>query len=208
MPLDSDVANGDSQLHVEFYENRSEPDRPRPFVRIMIPGDKTNIIDQPVREDHKRRFPRQFLYFQMKNAPDAPAIGTALEIWHGECPDEFTAGQLDEMRILKFQTVEQLAQASDGQLQKIGLGAVGLREKAKAYLARKNSAENKSEIEELKAMVAQLMADRAPAPLCETTPIAVAAPKKRRGAPPGGWPKKVKTDVQHNDAPTGATGNQ
>ena len=97
-------------LHVEFYiESKHMPflseQAGRPvhqdteYVRIMIPGDKTNIIDQPVREDHKKRFPRQFLYFQMKNAPDAPAIGTALEIWHGECPDEFGAGLLDGLAV-------------------------------------------------------------------------------------------------------------
>lgn len=157
MPLDSDVANGDSQLHVEFYENKSEPDRPRTFVRIMIPGDKTNIIDQPVREDHKRRFPRQFQHFLMQSvSPDV--IGTPLDTWRREAPEEITDGQLAELQILKFQTVEQLAQASDSQLQKIGMGAAGLRERARGYIGRRNSSENKSEIEELKAQIAEMRA--------------------------------------------------
>ena len=48
MPLDSDINNADSQLHVEFYVKDSGANEGRPYVRIMAPGDKTNIIDQPV----------------------------------------------------------------------------------------------------------------------------------------------------------------
>ena len=75
MALDSDISNSDSHLHVEFYENDRKPYEGVPFVRIMIPGDKTTEIDQPVREDHKERFPRQWLYYQMKNS-DGSLIGT------------------------------------------------------------------------------------------------------------------------------------
>jgi hypothetical protein len=60
MPLDSDVVNGDSQLQVEFFVSDVENWKGHPFVRIMIPGDKNTIIEQPVREDHKKRFPRQW----------------------------------------------------------------------------------------------------------------------------------------------------
>jgi len=68
MPLDSDVPNGDEQLHVEFFIAKEIDPRwdGKPFIRINIPGDKTSVVEQPVREDHKRRFPRQWLYFQMK----------------------------------------------------------------------------------------------------------------------------------------------
>ena len=79
MALDSDVHNADSHLHVEFYLN-SDGDykaNPRDFIRIIVPGDKTNVVDQPVREDHKERFPRQYLYWKMQST-DASAIGTPL----------------------------------------------------------------------------------------------------------------------------------
>ena len=53
MALDSDVQNADSQLHVEFYEFKEEgPYKGQPFVRIAVPGDKTNIVETPVREPH------------------------------------------------------------------------------------------------------------------------------------------------------------
>ena len=67
MPLDSDENGADSKLFVEFYEQERMPDRGKVYVRIMVPGDTTNIIDQPVRDDHKERFPRQWLHFQMQN---------------------------------------------------------------------------------------------------------------------------------------------
>ena len=165
MALDSDINNADSHLHVEFYTNDQKPykDRPTPFVRIVVPGDKTNIVDQPVREDHKERFPRQWLYFQMQQG-DGPVIGTMLEQWNKDDDEGFNAHQMAELQILKFQTVEQVATASDSQLQRIGMGGAGLRERAKTYLTRKNQSANTSELEvtrreldELKQQMAMLM---------------------------------------------------
>ena len=45
MPLDSDENGADSKLFVEFYEQERMPDRGKVYVRIMVPGDKLNIID-------------------------------------------------------------------------------------------------------------------------------------------------------------------
>ena len=165
MALDSDTHNADSHLHVEFYTNDQKPykDRPTPFVRIIVPGDKTNIVDQPVREDHKERFPRQWLHFQMQSG-DGPVIGTLLQQWNTDDEENFSLHQMAELQILKFQTVEQVATASDSQLQRIGMGGAGLRERAKTYLTRKNQSANTSELEitrreldELKQQMAMLM---------------------------------------------------
>jgi len=111
--LDSDVGNGDQHLHVEFYTYEKDPYKDRPFVRIIVPGDKTNVIDQPVREDHKARFPRQWLHFQMKS-DNGLVIGTSLPDWNKDQPDEFTDYQMAELQILKLQAVDQVATASDG----------------------------------------------------------------------------------------------
>jgi hypothetical protein len=181
MPLDSDVSGADAQLHVEFYEYDKAPYKGQAFVRIMAPGDKTNIIEQPVREHHKARFARQWLYYQMRNN-EGPELGTPLENWHREVPDELNDYQLAELQILKFRTVEQVATASDSQLQKVGMGAQALRERAKNYLARKNNSvfsdelsNTRKELDELKAKLAQLMEERKP-----------------------GRPRKEAVDVQHN----------
>jgi hypothetical protein len=181
MPLDSDVSGADAQLHVEFYEYDKAPYKGQAFVRIMAPGDKTNIIEQPVREHHKARFARQWLYYQMRNN-EGPELGTPLENWHKEVPDELNDYQMAELQILKFRTIEQVATASDSQLQKVGMGAQALRERAKNYLARKNNSvfsdelsNTRKELDELKAKLAQLMEERKP-----------------------GRPRKEAVDVQHN----------
>ena len=161
--LDSDIANADSLLHVEFYECQNDPYKGKPFVRIMVPGDKTTIIDQPVREDHKERFPRQWLYYQMKNSP-SHAIGTPIMSWAKERPEDISQLQAEELQILKFQTVEQVATATDAQIQRVGMGAAGLRDRARIYLTGRNRAESaaelteaKSEIEKLKQQMAMLL---------------------------------------------------
>lgn len=208
MPLDSDTENADAQLHVEFYEHKKEgPWKGKPFVLIAVPGDKTNVIDQPAGEHHKRRFQRQWLHFQRLNG-EASVVGTPIGQWHMERPEELTDGQLSELTILKFLSVEQVAMASDGQIMRIGMGGVGIRERAKAYLSSKHAqasgaelSKAQAEIAELKAMVANIASMQAAAPL------AAAKPKGKRG----GWnkgKKRVPVNVQHDDAATGATGSQ
>ena len=164
MPLDSDIFNADEQLQVEFYIAKDVDPKwdGKPFVRINIPGDKTTIIEQPMTEEHKKRFPRQYLYSQMKqNEQDAPAVGTSLDIWFAEGNGDINRGHIEELRILKFQTVEQIASASDAQLQRIGMGGVGLREKAKAFLARRNRSETENQLEETQKQLAELQAQMA-----------------------------------------------
>ena len=161
MPLDSDIHNADEQLQVDFYIAKDVDPKwdGKPFVRINIPGDKTTIIEQPMNEDHKRRFPRQYLYFQMKqNENDVPAMGTSFDVWIAEGNGDITKGQGEELRILKFQTVEQVANASDAQLQRIGMGSAGLREKAKGFLAKRNRSETENQLDDTKKQLAELQA--------------------------------------------------
>ena len=60
------------------------------------------------------------------------------------------------LQILKFQTVEQIATATDSQLQRIGMGATGLREKARLYITNKNRLKSDIELEETRAQLKQL----------------------------------------------------
>jgi len=176
MPLDSDLNNADSQLHVEFYVKESGANEGKSYVRIMAPGDKTNIVDQPCRDDHKERFPRQWLYHQMQQGESAAEqIGTPLSHWHKDDSKDINRDQIAELAILKFVTVEQLALASDGQLQRIGMGGVGLRERARQYLNRKNRSDASAELEDTKKQLAELQSQMAQ--LLEDAP-------KRRGRPP------------------------
>jgi hypothetical protein len=206
MSLDSDIPNPDANLQVTFYTYEGEGMwKGVPHVRIITPGDKTNIPDRPAREDDKRRFQREWLHFQMKENADL-VVGTPLLTWREERPDDLTDGQLQELLILKFLSVEQVAMSSDSQCAKIGMGAMGLRERAKRYLAGKNAQASGQEIADLKAMVAQLAtqlaAQAAPAP----------APTKPAPARKVAWNKgkkrstimKAPADVHHDDAAAGA----
>jgi hypothetical protein len=135
-------------------------------VRIIVPGDKYNIIDQPAREDHKQRFPRQWLWYQMQNG-ETPDVGTPLAVWRRARPEDISEGQLRELTVLRFMTVEQIATASDMQLQRIGMGATGLRERAQTFLrttsgdeteTKAKLAKTEAALEALKAQVTALVA--------------------------------------------------
>jgi len=155
MPLDSDTSGADAHLSVEFYTHKSEPHVGEPFVRIAVPGNDLTVIDTPARDHHARRCPLQWLNFQRQNSPEPP-VGTSLKDWNAAQPESLTEHMMGELQILHFATVEQVAGASDAQLQRVGMGGPGLRERARAFLARKNMSETALELERTRAELAEL----------------------------------------------------
>ena len=144
MAIDSDTQGADARLAVQFYKKSLKQDiasdeAGRPifkefdFVRIMIPGDNLTEIDTYAQESHKQRFPRQWAHYQNQVANHEDIIGTPLDQW-----PQVTRSQADELRGLKFHTVESIADCSDQQLQRIGMVAgmspYNFRLKAKAFL--------------------------------------------------------------------------
>jgi hypothetical protein len=87
---------------------------------------------------------------------NAEVIGVPLSQWVKDDPENFNDMQMAELQIFKFQTVEQVATATDSQLQRIGMGAVGLREMARRYLAVKNQSSSQTEIEHTKKELAEV----------------------------------------------------
>lgn len=189
--LDSDIQNPDSRLNVEFYSKPVQHAfktqlEGRPifedviFVKISVPGDQTTVIDTPARDDHKARFPMHWQFYQNTHGENLEA-GTPLRAW-----PILTAAQAEELRALKFLTVESIATASDAQLQRIGMIAgmapTSLRERAQRYLnaakdegfanqqaeaAKKLQEENarlKSDMEEMKKMIMELAANQRKTP--------------------------------------------
>jgi len=161
----SDVANPDyvgrsdpdAALSVLFYskpmkdEFQSEQ-KARPIffdadmVKIFLPGDDKNIIDTFVREDHKQRFPRQWAHYQNKLAGDQRLAGkTPIDQW-----PRLTPAQAEELRAVKFLAVEDIANASDYQIQAIGMIAGmsphAFRDAARSFLriATDEAAESKT----------------------------------------------------------------
>lgn len=115
-----------------------------PFVRFMLPGDKQTIMEVPVDETHKRRWPQKWMAWQMQEGMiggEGEIPGWKLEEWTDLQPD-----QVHELKYLRFSTVEQVAGASDAQVQRMGMGGLSLREKAKVALRNRMGSEVREEI--------------------------------------------------------------
>ena len=166
MAIDSDTQGADARLAVQFYKKSvkqedasNEAGRPIfkefDFVRIMIPGDNLTEIDTYAQESHKQRFPRQWAHYQNQVSNHQDIIGTPLEQW-----PQITRSQAEELRGLKFHTVEAIADCSDQQLQRIGMVAGmsphNFRLKAKAFL---NLANNSAEVAQREAEMQALRAE-------------------------------------------------
>lgn len=145
MALPSDTQGADSRLQVRFYkksvqQEQESIDAGRPiykdfdFVHICVAGDTLTEIDTYAQQSHKQRFPIQWAnYMNRQGANDEEVVGTPLKEW-----PLVSKSQAEELRAMKFQTVESIANASDQQLQRMGM-AVGMspyafRDKAKAFL--------------------------------------------------------------------------
>lgn len=158
--------NPDDILHVSFYERAvynsfksTKAGHPVydnvAFVKIMKPGDSLSIIDTYANEDHKRRFPRQWALYLNKKGPEEQIVGMPVTEWPA-----INRAQAEELRGRKFYTVEQVAGASDLQIQSLGMMGTMMRQKAQAYLAAaKNTAAVSADAEKvakLEAEVAQM----------------------------------------------------
>ena len=160
MAIESDIQNANSRLVVFFHKkakknNFKSEQEGRPifddviYIKKMVPGDSLSIIDRPMYESDKNEFPMQWAHFQNRQSDDQMVSGTPLIEW----PIISTA-QAEELRGLKFYTVENVADASDAQLQRIGMLAGmsphSFRDKARLFLNKaKGLAEDSKREEEL-----------------------------------------------------------
>jgi len=165
MALPSDENNADSRLQVRFYKRPVQQEHEsleagRPifkefdFVHICVAGDTLTEIDTYALPSHKTRFPIQWAnYMNRVGANEPDIVGTPVSEW-----PIVSKSQAEELRALKFHTVEAIAHASDLQLQRMGMAAgmspYAFRDKAKAFLnLATNAAETdkrESEINSLK----------------------------------------------------------
>jgi hypothetical protein len=166
MAIESDIQGADAKLAVTFYKRSMEQKDEsiaagRPifkefdFVRICVPGDNLTEIDTYANESHKARFPRQWAHYQNQVGSQEQIIGTPIEQW-----PLVTRSQADELKGIKFRTVEDVANCSDQQLQRIGMIAGmsphSFREKAKAFL---NLATDSAEVAQREAELQALRAE-------------------------------------------------
>jgi len=168
MAIESDVQGADARLAVTFYKRSVKQEDEsvaagRPifkefdFVRICVPGDNLTEIDTYAQESHKQRFPRQWAYYQNQVGSQETIIGTPIEEW-----TLISRSQADELKGIKFRTVEDVANCSDQQLQRIGMIAGmsphNFRLKAKAFL---NLANDSAEVAQREAELAQVKEENA-----------------------------------------------
>lgn len=116
---------------VQNNRRTAEEGRPifeeREYVEIIIAGDKNTVVDRPVRDEDKQRFPGEYDAFQ--KGQDAPVVGTPIEQW-----PLLNKSQVAELKGIHVMTVEALAALSDSQLQKLGPGGRSLKSKAETWL--------------------------------------------------------------------------
>lgn len=168
MALPSDQNNADSRLQVRFYkrsvhQEQESMDAGRPifkdfdFVQICVAGDSLTEIDTYALASHKTRFPIQWAnYMNRQGANDQEVVGTPVTEW-----PLVSKSQAEELRAMKFQTVESIASASDQQLQRMGMAAgmspFAFRDKAKAFLnLATNAAETDKREQEINALKEEL----------------------------------------------------
>lgn len=186
--------NPDAALVVKFYSRPVQQPflttrEGRPifndvdYIQIFTPGNQLNIIDTIARPDHKARFAQQWALYQAGKVGDQQITGTPVSAW-----PFLTASQAEEFKALKFFTVEQIANASDEQLQRIGMtGGMNphvIRDRAKAYLSaaagtapiEAQAQENAELKERLAAMEKQVQAMLA----AGVQPVSTEAPKRKR----------------------------
>lgn len=161
------------------------------FIEISVPGDRTLKSDEPVTEEHKRRFPQAYSAWKLRG--EQAVEGTPLEQW-----PQATRADVEELRFFGVKSVEQLAGLSDANARNVGK-VMDLRQKAQDWLAaakasaptsqlRARNEQLSNELETLKAIVRE-QGDRIAAltgkPVADPVAVVEAPPApKRRGRPP------------------------
>lgn len=189
--------NPDAALVVKFYSRAvhqpfrsKEEGRPvyadMDYITIFTPGSQLNIIDTPVRNEHKARFPQHWAHYQ-NGKGSGMEVGTPLTAW-----PFLSAAQAEEIRAQKFYTVEQIANCSDQQAQSIGMSGgmnpIVLRDRAKAYLMAAAGNAPTERLAQENAEMKQQLADMQKQMQALAAAQGVDAPRKKSKA---GRPRKV-----------------
>lgn len=99
----------------------------KPYVRILIPGQRNSLVDRPVRAEDQTRWPDAWRRFEERQ--EQVVDGMPIEHW-----PFLTVAQVAELRALNIRTVEQIAALSDAGLDNIGVGARELQKRARQFL--------------------------------------------------------------------------
>ena len=127
----------DDHLFVKFHTKplhnaKASAEEGRPmyddmeYISIMVPGNKTSIVDRPARQRDFDRFPKHYAAYKANE--EQSLVGTPLEQW-----PQISRSQVEELRFFHVRSVEQLADMADAQAQQF-MGINKLRQQARMYL--------------------------------------------------------------------------
>ena len=173
MAIESDIQGADGCLAVQFYKYLQEDIaqtlvegrpiyREVDYIKIAVPGNALMEHDRAVEPKDKDRFPIQWAKYLNRVNEEGHYEGTPLTEW-----SLVSRSQAEQLRALKFYTVESIAQAGDQHIQNIGMTAgmspYTFRDKAKSFLATARSdadqMNREEEIDQLKAENARIKAE-------------------------------------------------
>lgn len=118
-------------------------------VRITVPGNKLSIIDRIATRSDIDRFPGAYKAYK----DGQPHYGDGLPLKHWP---EVGIAQVEELAWAGCHTVEQLAQMTDGNIGRLGMGYRDLKNKAQAWLNK--SGDKDARIAELEERLEKLEA--------------------------------------------------
>lgn len=113
----------------------------KPYIKIMVPADPKSLVDRPLKEEDKARFPEAWRRYEER---DSSIDGTPLREW-----PYLTSTRLMELHALKIFTVEQLAALAEPG--RIGPDGHDLKKRAEQFLQPSDDVE-----QELRAEIADL----------------------------------------------------
>jgi hypothetical protein len=97
------------------------------FLKKLVPGDSTLVVDRPMREQDIDDFPIEWARFEQKK--EQKVSGTPIDVWSA-----ISETQKAEFKALHIFTIDQFAQLADSVGNKI-MGFNDLRDKARAFIA-------------------------------------------------------------------------
>lgn len=177
---------GDAHLRVRFFRGKEYHSFKKEWVgvdmvEIRQPGER-DVLHRAVTEEHKMRFPRQWAAYQ--EGREQTVDGTPIEVLFEGHPEV-----LANLRMHGITVVEQLANATETALGRLGMGARQHKAKAEAFLEARGGSHGirqlQSELEGRDARIAALEAK------IEALLSATQEQQPRRGP---GRPPKVAAD--------------
>jgi hypothetical protein len=116
----------------------------RDFVKIQHPGETLNIVDRPVQDSDKQRWPRQWAAYAAgkRDVPD----GVPIDLLFPSKPEVAAT-----MRGYNIHTVEQLSNLSGSAIDTVGMGAQDWVNAAKRYMDQANRGVNYHQFEKAMA---------------------------------------------------------